>query len=48
MNNQLMPGAVDVALLLPGGDFANETLGGVDSAIQALAAKHANLDLDHV
>ena len=32
----------------PCGDFADEALGVVDSTIQALAAKHADLDLDHV
>jgi hypothetical protein len=35
-------------LLLPCGDFTDEALGVVDSAIQALAAEHADLDLDHV
>lgn len=35
-------------MLLPGGDFADETVGVVDSAVQALAAEHADLDLDHV
>ena len=37
-----------VALFLPCGNFADEALGVVDSAIQALAAEHADLDLDHV
>ena len=35
-------------MFLPCGDFADEALGVVDSAIQALAAEHADLDLDHV
>ena len=35
-------------MLLASGDFADEALGVVDSAIQALAAEHADLDLDHV
>ena len=35
-------------MLLPCGDFAAKALGVVDSAIQALAAEHADLDLDHV
>jgi hypothetical protein len=34
--------------LLPCGDFADEALGVVDSTVQALAAQHADLDLDHV
>jgi amidohydrolase family protein len=34
--------------LLPCGDFADEALGVVDSAIQTLAAEYADLDLDHV
>ena len=34
--------------MLPSGDFADEALGVVDSAIEALAAEHADLDLDHV
>ena len=34
--------------MLACGDFADEALGVVDSAIQALAAEHADLDLDHV
>jgi hypothetical protein len=34
--------------LLPSGDFADEALGVVDSAIEAPAAEHADLDLDHV
>ena len=34
--------------MLPGGDFADEALGVVDSTIQALAAEHSDLDLDHV
>src|SRR6202163_2184304 len=41
-------GAGGVALLFPCCDFTDEALGVVDSAIQALAAEHANLDLDHV
>src|SRR5580704_8396927 len=32
----------------PCGDFADEAFWIVDSAIQALAAEHADLDLDHV
>jgi hypothetical protein len=35
-------------VLLPSGDFADEALGVVDSAIEALPAEHADLDLDHV
>jgi hypothetical protein len=35
-------------LFFPCGDFADEALGVVDSAIQALAAEHADLDLDVV
>ena len=35
-------------MFLPCGNFADEALGIVDSAIQALAAEHADLDLDHV
>ena len=35
-------------MLLPCSDFVDEALGVVDSAIQALAAEHADLDLDHV
>ena len=34
--------------MLPCGDFADEALGIVDSAIQALASEHADLVLDHV
>ncbi len=41
-------GAGGVSLLLPCGDFADEVFGVVDSAIDALAAQHADLDLDHV
>jgi hypothetical protein len=37
-----------VSLFFPCGDFADEALGVVDSAIQALAAEHSDLDLDHV
>ena len=32
----------------PSGDFADEALRIVDSAVQALAAQDADLDLDHV
>ena len=35
-------------MFLPCGNFADEALGVVDSAIQALAGEHADLDLDHV
>ena len=35
-------------MFFPCGDFADEALWIVDSAIQALAAEHADLDLDHV
>jgi Hsp70 protein len=37
-----------VSLSCPCGDFADEALGIVDSAVQTLAAEHADLDLDHV
>ena len=35
-------------MLLPSRDFADEVFGVVNSAIQALAAEYADLDLDHV
>ena len=41
-------GAGGVSLLLPCGDFADEAFGVVDSAVEALAAQHADLDLDSV
>ena len=41
-------GAGGVSLSLPCGDFADKALGVVDSAVQALAAEHADLDLDHI
>jgi hypothetical protein len=44
----LMACAGGVSLFFPWGDLADEALGVVDSAIQALAAEHAALDLDHV
>src|SRR6476646_5542387 len=37
-----------VSLFFPWGDFADEALGVVDSAIQALAVEPADLDLDQV
>src|SRR5229473_4030928 len=41
-------GAGGVSLSLPCGNFADETLGVVYSTVQALAAEHADLDLDYV
>jgi hypothetical protein len=41
-------GAGGVLLLLPCGNFTVETLGIVYSTVQALAAGHADLNLDHV
>jgi len=41
-------GAFGITLSFPGGDFATEPFCVVDSAIQALAAQDADLDLDHV
>jgi hypothetical protein len=35
-------------LSFPGGDFAAQSLGVVDPAIQALAPQDADFDLDHV
>ena len=32
----------------PGGDFAAQSLGVIDPAIQALASQDADFDLDHV
>ena len=32
----------------PGGDFGFEALPGSDPAVEALAAEHADFDLDHV
>ena len=40
--------AGSVSLLLPCVDFADEAVWLVDPAIQALAAQHTDLDLDHV
>src|SRR5580704_10364245 len=37
-----------VPLFLPCGDFADEAVGVVDSAIQALATEHTDLNLNHV
>src|SRR5713101_6871207 len=50
-SNQAFPfdaGAGGVSLSFPCGDFADEAVGVVDSAVQALAAEHADLDLDHI
>src|SRR3982074_2498872 len=41
-------GAGGVSLSFPGVDFAAEPVWVVDSAVEALAAQHADLDLDHV
>jgi hypothetical protein len=41
-------GTGGIALSLPCGDFAAEPFWVIDSAIQALAAQDADLDLDHV
>src|SRR5258707_3953792 len=41
-------GAGGVSLSFPGVDFAAEPVWVVDSAVQALAAEYADLDLDHV
>jgi hypothetical protein len=41
-------GTGGVSLSFPCGDFADEALWIVDSAIQAFAAEHADLDLNHV
>ena len=35
-------------MFLPCGDFADEAVGVVDSAIQALATEHTDLNLNHV
>src|ERR1700720_4988075 len=40
--------ASGISRSLPSGDFTAEALWVVDSAIEALAAQHADLDLDHV
>src|ERR1700738_1717247 len=41
-------GAGGVSVPFPGVDFAAEPVWVVDSAVEALAAQHADLDLDHV
>jgi hypothetical protein len=41
-------GAGGISLTLPSGDFTAEPFCVVDSAIEALAAQHADLDLDHI
>jgi hypothetical protein len=41
-------GSRGIALPFPGGDFGCEALVDGDAPVQALAAQHANLDLDHV
>ena len=35
-------------MFFPCGNFVDEAVGIVDSAIEALAAEHADLDLDHI
>ena len=44
----LNSGARSIALALPRSNFGYEVLLALDTPIQALAAQHANLDLDHV
>jgi len=41
-------GAAVISRALPGCDFAAQSFGFVDPAIQALTAQEAGLDLDHV
>jgi hypothetical protein len=41
-------GTGGISLSFPSGDFASKPLGVIDSAIEALAAQDADLDLDHV
>jgi hypothetical protein len=41
-------GADGVSLSFPCGDFVDEALWIVDSAVQALAAEYTDLDLDHI
>jgi hypothetical protein len=41
-------GSGGVSLALPCGDFADEALGAVDPAVEALAAQDADFDLDHI
>jgi hypothetical protein len=41
-------GACCIALALPGGDFGNEPLALGDAPVEALAAQHAEFDLNHV
>ena len=41
-------GGSGVSLSFPRGDFADEAFRVVDSAVQALTAQDADLDLDHV
>src|SRR3954447_10006923 len=41
-------GAGGVALLFPGGNFGDEAVARADAAVEALAAQHADLDLNHV
>jgi hypothetical protein len=48
VNIHLMRALAVFCCFFPCGDFADEALGVVDSAIQALAAEHSDLDLDHV
>ena len=48
VNIHLMRERAAFRLSLPGGDFAAQSFGVVDPAIQALAAQDADLDLDHV
>src|SRR5437764_8942245 len=42
------PSAAGIALSFPGVDFFDEQFWVVDSAVQALAAQNADLDLNHV
>ena len=41
-------GAGGISQSFPGGDFGFEALPGSDPAVEALAAEHADFDLDHV
>ena len=41
-------GVIGIAVVLPRGDFGHKLFRGCDTPVQALAAQHANLDLDYV
>jgi hypothetical protein len=41
-------GACGVSLSFPGADFGLEALASTNPTVEALAAEHANFDLDHV